>query len=99
MIAVIYVVLLIAALAGTGVTLRIATSTSQTRAVRYATALAASTVVLWLLVTIGSFNIVTVSGGSELTHSYPSLGAVGVLGVALSTLVLVKGSVELLNET
>jgi len=98
MIAVIYLVLLVSALVGSGITLRIATSTSETRAVRYATALAASTVVLWLLVTIGSFNVVTVSGGSELTHSYPSLGVVGVLGVATSIIVLVKGSIELLND-
>jgi len=98
MIALIYLVLLVSALVGSGITLRIATSTSETRAVRYATALAASTVVLWLLVTIGSFNVVTVSGGSELTHSYPSLGVVGVLGVGTSIIVLVKGSIELLND-
>ncbi len=98
MIAVIYLVLLVSALVGSGITLRIATSTSETRAVRYATALAASTVVLWLLVTIGSFNVVTVSNGSELTHSYPSLGVVGVLGVGTSIIVLVKGSIELLND-
>jgi len=98
MIAVVYALLLVFALVGSGVTLRIATSTSETRAVQYATALSAATIVLWLLVTVGSFNVVTYSGGSEFTNSYPSLAVVGVLGVATSVIVLAKGSIELLNE-
>jgi len=93
----IYAVLLVAALAGTAVALRMATTVSRRNDVRFATALGAGTALMWLLVTIASFNVVTVSGGTSITNSYPSLGALGVVGVGVSITVLGKGSLELLQ--
>jgi len=97
MIALVYAIVFISAIVGSGIALRIATSTTEIRRVQFATALSAATAVLWLLVTAGSFNVVVYSGGSEFSNSYPSLGVVGVLGVAISVIVLAKGSIELLN--
>lgn len=93
----IYVLLLAAALLGTAAALRLATQVASRQGVEYATGLSAATAVVWLLVTIASFNVVSVSGGTEFTNSYPSLGVLGVLGVGVSVLILGKGSLELLD--
>jgi hypothetical protein len=93
----IFLVLLAAGLVGTAAALRLATRVSDRQGVAFATGLGAGCVVVWLLVSISAFNVVTVSNGSELTHSYPSLGVLGVLGVGVSILVLGKGSLELLQ--
>jgi len=94
----IFLLLLGAALVGTTVALRVATTTSRRQGVTFATGLSAGTVAIWLLVTISAFNVVTVSGGSEFVHSYPGLGVIGVVGVGVSVLILGKGSLELLND-
>jgi len=93
----IYVLLLATSLVGTATALRLGTRVSDRDGVLFATALAAGTAVVWLLVSIASFNVVTVSNGTEIVHSYPALGAVGVLGVGVSVLVLGKGSLQLLD--
>ncbi|RAW44094.1 hypothetical protein DQW50_16360 [Halorubrum sp. 48-1-W] len=94
----IFLVLFSSALLGTAGALRLATTVRDRQGIQYAVGLSAGCVVLWLLVTISAFNLVSVSGGSEFTHSYPSLGVLGVLGVGVSILVLTKGSVELLGN-
>lgn len=93
----IFVLLLGVGLVGTAIALRTATSTTRRQGIAFATGVAAGLVVVWLLVTIGAFNVVSVSGGTELTHSYPGLGVLGVVGVGVSVLILGKGSLELLN--
>jgi hypothetical protein len=93
----IFIVLLAAALVGTAAALRLATRVRDQQGVSFATGLSAGTLVLWLLVTVSAFNVVSVSNGAELANSYPSLGVLGVLGVGVSTLILGKGSLELLN--
>jgi len=93
----IYLLLLAASLVGTATALRLGTRVSDRDGVLFATALAAGTAVVWLLVSIASFSVVTVSNGTEIVHSYPALGAVGVLGVGVSVLVLGKGSLQLLD--
>jgi len=93
----IYLLLLAASLVGTAKALRLGTRVSDRDGVLFATALAAGTAVVWLLVSIASFSVVTVSNGTEIVHSYPALGAVGVLGVGVSVLVLGKGSLQLLD--
>lgn len=94
----IFVLLLAGALVGTGLALRLSMTVRREAGVRFATGLSAATAVLWLLVTIAAFNVVSVSGGSELTYSYPSLGVLGVLGAGISVLILGKGSLELLGN-
>lgn len=93
----IFVLLLAAALVGTGAALRLSMTVRDEAGVQFATALSAGTAALWLLVTVSSFNVLTVSGGSSITNSYPSLGALGVVGVGASILILGKGSLTLLN--
>jgi hypothetical protein len=93
----IYAILLTAALVGTGVALRLSTTVRDRSGIRFATALSGALAGLWLLVTITSFNVVTVSNGSELTHSYPGLAVIGVVGTGVSILILGKGSLELLD--
>lgn len=93
----IFAVLLVSALVGTGVALRLSTRVRDRQGVLFATGLSAGTLVVWLLVTVSAFNVVTVSNGVEVTNSYPSLGALGVLGVGVSTLILGKGSLQLLQ--
>lgn len=93
----IFLVLLAAALVGTAVALRLSTTVADRGGVTFATGLSAGTLGVWLLVTIAAFNVVTVSNGSELTNSYPGLAAFGVAGAGVSTLILAKGSIELLD--
>jgi hypothetical protein len=95
----IFLVLLSASLVGTAVALRLGTTTTRESGVQFATVLSGGLVGTWLLVTIAAFNVVSVSNGSELTHSYPGLAVLGVLGVGVSVLVLAKGSIELLGDT
>lgn len=92
----IFLVLLTAALAGTAAALRLATQVASRQGVMYATGLSAGTAVVWLLTSIASFNVVSVSGGETITNSYPGLGALAVLGVGVSVLILGKGSLELI---
>ena len=93
----IFLVLLAAGLIGTAVALRLSTTVADRGGVTFATALSAGTLAVWLLVTIAAFNVTSVSNGSTITNSYPSLGAFGVAGAGVSTLILAKGSLELLN--
>lgn len=94
----IYALLLAAALVGTAAALRLSMTVRDASGVQFATALSAGTAALWLLVTVASFNVVTVSGGSTITNSYPSLGALGVIGAGVSTLILGKGSIALMRN-
>lgn len=93
----IFVLLLGAAFVGTAAALRLSTTVRDQSGVQFATALSAGTLAVWLLVTVAAFNVVTVSGGTEISNSYPGLGALGVVGVGVSTLILAKGSLELLR--
>jgi len=93
----IFLVLLGAALVGTGVALRLSMTVRDESGIQFATALSAGTAALWLLVTVSAFNVVTVSNGTEITNSYPSLGAFSVVGVGASILILGKGSLALLD--
>jgi len=93
----IYLVLLAASLIGTASQLRLATRVRDRGGVAFATAMAAGTSVTWLLVTSSSFAVTTVSNGTEIVNSYPSLGVLGVLGVGVSVVVLAKGAIELLQ--
>jgi len=93
----IFVLLLAVGLVGTAIALRLGLTASRESGVEFATGLAGGTAAVWLLVTIASFNVVTVSGGTTITNSYPSLGVFGVVGVGVSILIFGKGSLELLN--
>jgi hypothetical protein len=95
----IYAILLAASLVGTAVALRLSTTVRAESGIRFATALSGGLTGLWLLVTITSFNVVSVSNGSEIAHSYPGLAVIGVLGTGVSILILAKGSIELLGQT
>ena len=94
----IFLLLLASALVGTGIALRLATTVSERSGVLFSVGLAAATSALWLLVTVSAFNVVSVSNGTELANSYPSLGVLGVLGVGVSVLILGRGSLELLGD-
>lgn len=94
----IFVLLFAASLVGTAVALRLATTVNSRSGVGYATGLSAGLTGLWLLVVISSFNVVSISGGSEFTYSYPGLAVVGVVGTGVSILVLANGSIELLGD-
>jgi len=93
----IFVLLLAVALVGTAIALRLGLTVSQASEVEFATGLAGGTAAVWLLVTIAAFNVVTVSNGTEIANSYPSLGVLGVVGVGVSVLIFGKGATELLN--
>jgi len=45
----------------------------------------------------GNTTQLSVSNGTEITHSYPGLAVLGIVGVGVSMLVLAKGSLELLR--
>lgn len=93
----IFAILLIAALVATAISVRLGMESSASATVRYATVTAAAAIGLWLLVTIAAFDVTTVSNGTELSYSYPSLGALGVAGVGVAAAVTIKGSLEMLN--
>jgi hypothetical protein len=84
-------------LIGTAVALRTATTTQRRQGVAFATGIGGGSVALWLIATIAAFNVVTVSNGVEITHSYPSLAVLGIVGIGVSMLVATKGSLELLR--
>lgn len=92
-----YAILLTASLVGTAVALRLSTTVRSESGIGYATALSGGLTGLWILVTITSFKVVSISNGTEITHSYPGLAVVGVLGTGVSILILGKGSLELLG--
>jgi hypothetical protein len=94
----IFALLLAVAFVGTAVALRLGLTVRDEAGIQFATALSAGALVVWLLVTVSAFTGVTVSGGSTITNSYPSLGALGVIGAGVSTLILGKGSLTLLNQ-
>lgn len=94
----IYLVLLTASLVGTAVALRLSTTVRSQSGIRFATVLSGGLVGLWLLVVISSFNVVTVSNGTEMANSYPGLATTGVVGAGVSILILGKGSIELLGD-
>lgn len=94
----IYLLLLAAALVGTAAALRLSMTVRDQSGIQFATAMSGGTIAVWLLVTVASFNVVTVSNGTELTNSYPGLGALGVIGVGVSTLILAKGSIALMRD-
>lgn len=94
----IFVTLLVAALLTSGVAIRIGMRSTASAAVQYATVAAAAGVFLWVLVGIGSFNVVTVSNGAEIQNSYPALGTLGLAGTAANVAVVVKGAITLLGE-
>ena len=94
----IFVLLLASALVATGLALRLATSVRNRSGVAFSVGLAAGGLVLWLLVTVSAFSVTTISDGVEMTHSYPSLGVLGVLGVGVTVLIIGRGSIELLND-
>jgi len=93
----IFVLLLAVGLVATGLAVRGATSARTQSEVEFATAAGGGGVGVWLLTTIGAFNVVSVSNGTEITHSYPGLAVLGVVGIGVSMLVLAKGSLELLR--
>lgn len=93
-----FALLFAAALSGTAIMLRVAMTRSSQSAVQFATVISGGVALLWLLITVSAFELTTVSGGSEFSYSYPSLSAVGVIGVGLSLLVLYKGAVESLGQ-
>lgn len=94
----IYAILLTVSFVGTAVALRLATTVRSESGIGYATALSGGLSALWLLVIISSFNVVSVSNGNEIAHSYPGLAVIGVLGAGVSILILAKGSIELLGN-
>ena len=93
----IFLLLLASALVSTGVALRLATSVRDRSGVLFSVGLAAGSGVLWLLVTAGAFSVTTISDGVETTHSYPSLGVLGVLGVGVAALIVARGSITLID--
>lgn len=93
----IYLLLLAVAFVGTAAAFRLSTTVNDRSGELFATGVSAGTLVVWLLVSVSSFNVVTISGGSSIANSYASLGALGVIGAAVSTLILGKGSLTLLD--
>lgn len=93
----IFAIVLVAGLVASAISLRLAMTRSTPNAVQFATVTGAASGIMWLLVTVGAFNVETISNGSTITRAYPSLGVVGVLGVGLSVLVVYKGSIEALS--
>lgn len=49
---------------------------------------------LWGIVTMASFDIVTVSGGQEFSYSYPSLAIVGAVGGCVNIYALFQSAIE-----
>ena len=93
----IFLVVLAAALVGTGVALRMATRVRDRSGILFSVGLAAGSLVMWLLVTVSAFSVTTVSNGTEITHSYPSLGILGVLGVGVTVLIVGRGAIAVIE--
>ena len=93
-----FALLFAAALLGTAVALRLSTTVRSTDGIGFATALSAGTAALWMVVIISAFEVVSVSGGSEISNSYPGLAVLGVIGVGVSIAIAGKGALELLGE-
>ncbi len=93
----IYLVLLIAGLIGTFLTFRIAMSRSSQSAVHFVLVLSASTMVILAIVSMASFEVVTVTNdGSEISHSYPALAVLAAVGALANGFALFKSGVETL---
>lgn len=93
----IFALLLVAAIVASALALFVGLTRSSETAVQISMISAAASAVFWSLVIVGAFNVETISNGSVITRSYPSLGGVGVAGAGLAILVVYRGSVEVLG--
>lgn len=61
--------------------------------------LSALGVILWGLVAMFAFSVVSYSGGQEFTHEIPELAFVAVIGGGIMLLSLLQATVQSINET
>lgn len=85
------------ALVTTFVILKVGMDGRSSRRASFLVALSAAGILLWGLVSMSAFEVVTVSNGTELTYSYPSLAVVGVIGAAVCLYSLAKSAVETIS--
>lgn len=55
-------------------------------------------VVLWGVFIQSSFGVITVSGGSTFSHSYPELAVLGVAGAGVALVGMFKGALATLDQ-
>lgn len=58
----------------------------------------AVSLVLWGVFIQASFDVITYSGGTQFSHSYPELAMLGVIGGALSFLTLFRAALATIEE-
>lgn len=93
----IFLLLLASALVTTFLVLKLGTSKRSANVATLLFALAAGGMLLWMLVAITAFDVVTISDGVEYRDSYPSLAAVGALGVGVNLFAFGKAAVETID--
>lgn len=102
MIASIYVLLLTVAVLGTAIVIMwgargdVGGVSADTRTGIVASA---ALLIIWGLLAVNAFEITSVSGGQEITHSYPQLAWVALAGGAIALYSLLQATIEEINET
>lgn len=102
MIASIYVVLLLTAIVGTAFVIRVGAEGDVggvELSMRTGIVASAAVLVLWGLVAINSFEIVTYSNGTEFANSYPQLAWIAVAGGAIALYSMLQATLEEIQET
>jgi len=93
----IFLMLLLFAVVSSAIALFVGLTRASDTAVQMAMMSAAASAVFWVLVIVGSYRVETISNGSALVRSYPSLSVVGLAGTGLAVAVIYRGSVEVLG--
>lgn len=94
----IFILLLATALIVSFLVLRAGTRTGPATSARFGLVLSAIGVGLWALLTMSAFEIESVaSDGQIITHSYPELAVVGVIGVAVMVVALFRAAIVEFN--
>lgn len=93
----IFLLLFASALVATFLVLKLGTDRRGADVATMLFALSAGAMMLWMLVAMTSFSVITVSNGTEHQYSYPSLAAVAALGAAINLFAFAKAAIETID--
>lgn len=93
----IFLLLLATAFVTTFLVLKLGTDRQGADVATLLFALSAGGMLVWILVAMTAFDVVTISDGIEYQHSYPSLAAMAALGAGVNLFAFAKASIETID--
>ena len=93
----IWLLLFAAALVSTFVVIKVGTERSDAQAATLVFVLGAAGAVVWGIVSMSAFELVSLDGGTEHTYSYPSLAVLAVIGAGINLFAMAKAAIETID--